>query len=168
MCAQRAHCEVVNSYEGESTPVDLLIRADKLAFDESGVGMEAVASLLSRRSVHTSAAEHSIDLADNAGEVRYGGRITPFGVGARGICRNCGAVDGAWEIAMRRGAKRRRMGIDYRERLPTATSLTLTLTLTLIVTLVVIRARGRPKSRAEDSSGCGLEKPTPQYRRTSS
>ena len=156
MCAQRAHCEAVNSYEGESTPVDLLIRADKLAFDESGVGMEAVASLLSRHGVHTRAAEHSIDLADNAGEVRYGGRITPFGVGARGICRNCGAVDGAWEIPMRRGAKRRRMGIDYRERLPTATSLTLT----LIVTLVVIRARGRPKPRAEDSSGCGLEKLT--------
>ena len=148
MCAQRAHCEAVNSYEGESTPVDLLIRADELAFDESGVGMEAVASLLPRHSVHTRAAEHSIDLADNAGEVRYGGRITPFGVGARGICRNCGAVDGAWEIPMRRGAKRRRMGIEYRERLPTATSLT------LIVTLVVIRARGRPKPRAEDSSGC--------------
>src|SRR2546430_433425 len=112
MCAQRAHCEAVNSYEGESTSVDSLIRADKLAFDESGVGMEAVVSLRTRLSVHTCATEISIDFADNAGEVRYGGRITPFGVGARGICRKCGAVDGAWEIPMCRGAKRRRMGID--------------------------------------------------------
>jgi len=163
MCAQRAHCEAVNSYEGKSTPLDLLIRADELAFDESGVGMEAVASLLPRHSVHTRAAEVSIDLADNAGEVRYGGRITPFGVGARGICRNTGAVDGAWEIPMRRGAERRRMGIAYRERLPTATSLRL-----IVMILIVIRTRGRPKPRAEDSSGCGLEKPTPQYRRTPS
>jgi hypothetical protein len=161
MCAQRAHCEAVNSYEGESTPVDLLIRPNKLTFDESGVGMEAIASLLPRHSVHTGAAEHGIDLSDNACEVRYGGRVTPFGMGARGICRKQGAVDGAWEVPMHRGAKRPRMGVAYRERLPTVASLTLVVTL-------VIRARGRPRPRTEDSSGCGLEKPTPQYRRTPS
>ena len=87
MCAQRAHCEAVNSYEGESTPVDLLIRADELAFDESGVGMETVVSLCARQSVHTRAAEHGIDLTDNAGKVRYGGRVTPFGMGSGAICQ---------------------------------------------------------------------------------
>src|SRR5260370_41887958 len=65
---------------------------------------------------------------------------------------------------MNRGAKRHRMGVGYRERLPTAASLT------LIVTLIVIRARWYRKSRTENesSTGGGLEKPTPQYRRTTS
>jgi hypothetical protein len=121
--------------------VDLLIRPNKLAFDESGVGMEAIASLLPRHSIHTRAAEYGIDLADNTGEVRYGGRVTPFGMGASGISqKKQGAIDGAGEIMMRRGAKRRMMGKGYRERLPTAVSLTLTLT------LMVIRARGYRKS----------------------
>src|ERR1051326_985447 len=162
MCAQRAHCETVNSYECESTPVNPLIRPNKPAFDESGIGMEAIASLLSRHSVHTRAAKYGIDLADNTGEVRYGRRVTPFGMGASGIGqRKQRAVDGAGEIMMRRGAKRRGMGKGYRERLPTAASHIL-----IVMILIFIRAHGCPKPRAEDSCGCGLEKPTPQYRRT--
>src|SRR5205823_1624167 len=145
MCAQRAHCEAVNSYEGESTTVDPLIRADKPAFDESGVSMETIVSLCARHSVHTGAAEHSIDLADDAGEVRYGGRVTPFGMGASAICRKQGAVDGAWEVPMNRGAKRPRMGVGYRERLPTASPLT----------LIVTRARWYRKSRTENDASTG-------------
>src|SRR5260370_42369078 len=114
MCAQQARCAVVNSYEGEGATVDVLRRADKPAFDKSGVSMETIVSLCARHSVHPGATEHSIDLADDAGEVRYGGRVTPFGVGARAICRKQGAVDGAWEVPMNRGAKGPRMGVGYR------------------------------------------------------
>lgn len=82
MWAQRAHRDAVNSYEGESALVPPLIRADKFASHESGVCMEAVSSLRTGVGIGSRPAESEVDLADNTGEIRYGGWVTPFGMSA--------------------------------------------------------------------------------------
>jgi hypothetical protein len=45
MWAQRAHCDAVDSYEGEGTLMGLLIRGDELTLHESGIGVELIAGL---------------------------------------------------------------------------------------------------------------------------
>jgi len=123
MWAQRAHCDAVNSYEGESALVPLLIRADKFAPHESGVCMEAVSSLCAGVRIGCRPAERQVDLSDNAAEVGNQRRIAPFGMGAGTIGWRKRAVDRAGEVVMDGRTGRRRVRISYGQGDPAAASL---------------------------------------------
>src|SRR5258708_27610 len=141
MRAQRARCDAVNSYKGESSRVRPLIRPDKFAFHESRVRVECIGRLCAGLGIGSRPTEREVDLADKTGEVRYSRRVTTFGMGACSVRCRYRAVDRAREVEMERTKRPgRRMDLGKGNRAGAC--------------IVVIRARGRPKPRTEDASRC--------------
>ncbi len=89
--------KAVDSYEGESAVVLLLIRPNELALHESRIGVEVESAGCSGFGIRARPTEIEVDLTDKALEVGYGGRIAAARMSSCGICGEGYAGHRAWE-----------------------------------------------------------------------
>ncbi len=98
--------KAVDSYEGESAVVLLLIRPNELAVHESRIGVEVERLRRTGGSVGAGPTEIEIDLTDDSFKMCDRGRIAAIRMGAGRICREGHACYRTREKEVCRGRRR--------------------------------------------------------------
>src|SRR5258708_11089075 len=135
MRAQRARCDTVDSYKGESSVMSLLIRGDEVTFHESGVRVKRVSGFGAGLGIHGHSTEIKVYLANKSGKVRQSRRISPLRMYAGRVGWRRRAVNRPGEIGVER-AERSRVSVDNRQRLTASGALTFAI-------IIVSSKRGR-------------------------